>query len=184
MGKDDLTVKKCAVCGKNFYPTFPSLWAYKRDFRWYCSYGCMRKETAKKERRGSNRGNAYAVVALDATTGEVVGEWSKMADVLSCKELPSLWVLRQCLREGTEWGGKKYKYKDRKPKKDRKYRSASSKRVEMLDPDTGRVVAEYPSIAECARAFKISDKTLRAKIQLGEQYGGLTFRLKMGDMEE
>lgn len=184
MEKDDLTVKKCEVCGKRFYPPFPSLWAYKRDFRWYCSYKCMRQKTAKKRRTGPSPGNSYAVLALDARTGEVVGEWKKMSDVLACKELPSLGILRKCLNEGIEWNGRKYRYKDRAPKRDRKCENPVAKCVEMVDPDTGRVVAGYRSLAECERACKISDKTLRKKIQLGEVRNGFLFRLKADDVEE
>ena len=144
MEKDGWTIKKCVVCGKKFCPPFPALWAYKRDFRWYCSYGCMRQKTAKKRRTGPNPGNSYAVLAVDACTDEVVRE--------------------------------------RAPKRDRKYENPVAKRVEMVDPDTGRVVAEYRSLAECERACKISDKTLRAKIQRCVIYNGFLFRLK--DAEE
>ena len=33
----------CPVCGKRFYVLYPNLWVYKREHRFLCSYGCMRK---------------------------------------------------------------------------------------------------------------------------------------------
>ena len=35
-------VVKCAVCGKRTVILYSHLWAYKRDSKYFCSYGCMR----------------------------------------------------------------------------------------------------------------------------------------------
>ena len=55
MQKDDFIAKKCRVCGKTFEVLHPSRWAYKKGngssgYKWYCSWGCVRKEEKEKER--------------------------------------------------------------------------------------------------------------------------------------
>ena len=85
MGKGyGLEVKKCKECGKVFCPPFPELWAYKRSFRWYCSYGCMRKAQVRetpKVKKTQGFAPRKRVEAIDAETGQVVAEWETMTQM-------------------------------------------------------------------------------------------------------
>ena len=51
--------RKCPVCGRGFWCDWPSLWAYKRDKLFLCSWSCIReydrKEAEKMERKRMTR---------------------------------------------------------------------------------------------------------------------------------
>ena len=58
----DITMKKCRTCGKNIAVLYPTRWAYKRgcsqdghQFDYFCSWGCMRKDEAKRNEKRKNR---------------------------------------------------------------------------------------------------------------------------------
>lgn len=38
----------CPVCGKKFWCDYPHLWAYKRENKFICSWGCLRKYDGKE----------------------------------------------------------------------------------------------------------------------------------------
>ena len=40
---------RCAECGKRVVVLYPHLWAYKRDGKHFCSWGCMRITEKRKE---------------------------------------------------------------------------------------------------------------------------------------
>lgn len=40
---------KCVVCGKRVYLINPDKWAYRRGTKFYCSWGCLRKENPDKK---------------------------------------------------------------------------------------------------------------------------------------
>ena len=50
---DSADIRKCAVCKKEFSVLYPDLWRYKkmidRGWRYYCSWGHMRKEERDKQ---------------------------------------------------------------------------------------------------------------------------------------
>ena len=58
----DITMKKCRICGKSIAVLYPTRWAYKRgcsqdghQFDYFCSWGCMRKDEAKRNEKRKNR---------------------------------------------------------------------------------------------------------------------------------
>lgn len=58
----DITMKKCRTCGKSIAVLYPTRWAYKRgcsqdghQFAYFCSWGCMRKDEAKRNEKRKNR---------------------------------------------------------------------------------------------------------------------------------
>lgn len=58
----DITMKKCRICGKSIAVLYPTRWAYKRgcsqdghQFAYFCSWGCMRKDEAKRNEKRKNR---------------------------------------------------------------------------------------------------------------------------------
>lgn len=55
MERNDLITKQCRVCGKTFETLHPSRWAFKKgangNYKWYCSWGCMRKEEKEEEKK-------------------------------------------------------------------------------------------------------------------------------------
>ncbi len=40
---------RCPVCGKLFWCDWPNMWTYKRDGKYLCSCGCLRKYDERKE---------------------------------------------------------------------------------------------------------------------------------------
>lgn len=58
----DITMKKCRTCGKSIAVLYPTRWAYKRgcsqdghQFEYFCSWGCLRKDEAKRNEKRKNR---------------------------------------------------------------------------------------------------------------------------------
>lgn len=46
------SIRKCPICGKQFYVPFADIWVYARDHRLVCSWSCLRQaEKVKLARR-------------------------------------------------------------------------------------------------------------------------------------
>lgn len=59
---------KCPVCGKEFFVTWPHLWAYRRGSRYLCRWGCLRYFDEK----GSEE--MYTKVKKDGTPAKKPGK--------------------------------------------------------------------------------------------------------------
>lgn len=185
MGKGyGLEVKKCKECGKVFCPPFPELWAYKRSFRWYCSYGCMRKAQVRetpKVKKTQGFAPRKRVEAIDAETGQVVAEWETMTQCVREVPFTSMHKLQKLVESGEPFEGRIYKA--RQISQLGKH-ATRSKEVVVIDANSGAVVAEYPALRICAEAVGLTAaSSIYDRITSGKAYNGRIYKLKKDYLE-
>ena len=90
--------KRCAQCGKIFYPAYRHV--FKQGCKWFCKYSCensfMREQQNKQKKRPDRRRNTYAVELTDTKSGLILNfdsatEAAKRLDL--CAE-----EIRRCCR--------------------------------------------------------------------------------------
>jgi len=94
----DLFEKKCAQCGKIFYPAYGHV--FKRESTWFCGYSCenafLRAEESRRKMRADKRRMAYPVKLTDIKSGAVL-EFESATEAADKLDL-CLTEIRKCCR--------------------------------------------------------------------------------------
>lgn len=111
---------KCVVCGKRVYLMSPESWAYRRGTRFYCSWGCLRKENPDQkvvlpveDIESSSRASppGKAIVAL-TPKGRVAREWESINACARFFHIKYGQTITRAIQKGAPFQGYILKYKE------------------------------------------------------------------------